>query len=386
MPVNQGLATLSDNLIFWAILAYAVAMLGFAAEAAFGRRGRVGRRTAAPRGVSAPATRVDDIDLAAPEPALVGAASSVAGSIAVSSAGGARRVTGRPGGSSGRGAARSSAGAGAGAADADAADAADTPAADTGAAATIGRIAVAITVLGWALHLGSLVARGYSAHRVPWGNMYEFASAGCLSAVTAYLVLLTRQKVRYLGTFVLLPVVLLLGLAVTVLYASAGPLVPALHSYWLAIHVTAAVISFGVFTVSTAATALYLAAERYQRRLAAGGKVGLSGIARLLPSAEALDRTAYRSVAFGFPIWTFAIIAGAIWAEAAWGRYWGWDPKETWAFVTWVCYAGYLHARSTAGWRGRKAALLGLLAFATFLFNYFGVNIWITGLHSYAGI
>ena len=380
MPVNQGLATLSDNLIFWAILAYAVAMLGFAAEAAFGRRGRVGRRTAAPRGVSAPATQVDDIDLAA----LVGAASSVAGSIAASSAGGARRATGHPGGSSGRGAARSSAGAGAGAG-ADA-DAADTLAADTGAAATIGRIAVAITVLGWALHLGSLVARGYSAHRVPWGNMYEFASAGCLSAVTAYLVLLTRQKVRYLGTFVLLPVVLLLGLAVTVLYASAGPLVPALHSYWLAIHVTAAVISFGVFTVSTAATALYLAAERYQRRLVAGGKVGLSGIARLLPSAEALDRTAYRSVAFGFPIWTFAIIAGAIWAEAAWGRYWGWDPKETWAFVTWVCYAGYLHARSTAGWRGRKAALLGLLAFATFLFNYFGVNIWITGLHSYAGI
>ena len=380
MPVNQGLATLSDNLIFWAILAYAVAMLGFAAEAAFGRRGRVGRRTAASRGVSEPATRVDDIDLAAPEPALVGAASSVASSIAASSAGGAHRATERPGGSLGRGAARSSAGAGAGA------DAADTLAADTGAAATIGRIAVAITVLGWALHLGSLVARGYSAHRVPWGNMYEFASAGCLSAVTAYLVLLTRQKVRYLGTFVLLPVVLLLGLAVTVLYASAGPLVPALHSYWLAIHVTAAVISFGVFTVSTAATALYLAAERYQRRLVAGGKVGLSGIARLLPSAEALDRTAYRSVAFGFPIWTFAIIAGAIWAEAAWGRYWGWDPKETWAFVTWVCYAGYLHARSTAGWRGRKAALLGLLAFATFLFNYFGVNIWITGLHSYAGI
>src|SRR5664280_604992 len=333
--------------------------------------------------------RAPPAGLAAIEPALVGAASSVAGSIAASPAGGARRVTGRPGGSSGRGAARSSAGAGAGAdvaAAADAADAADTPAADTGAAATIGRIAVAITVLGWALHLGSLVARGYSAHRVPWGNMYEFASAGCLSAVTAYLVLLTRQKVRYLGTFVLLPVVLLLGLAVTVLYASAGPLVPALHSYWLAIHVTAAVISFGVFTVSTAATALYLAAERYQRRLAAGGKVGLSGIARLLPSAEALDRTAYRSVAFGFPIWTFAIIAGAIWAEAAWGRYWGWDPKETWAFVTWVCYAGYLHARSTAGWRGRKAALLGLLAFATFLFNYFGVNIWITGLHSYAGI
>ena len=364
MPVNQGLATLSDNLIFWAILAYAVAMLGFAAEAAFGRRGRVGRRTVV--------SSESEADPRAEELALVGAAASSAAGQPTSG----RRTSGQrlPGDGSG---ALTFSSARAGRVDSGA---------DTGAAATIGRIAVAITVLGWALHLGSLVARGYSAHRVPWGNMYEFASAGCLSAVTAYLVLLTRQKVRYLGTFVLLPVVLLLGLAVTVLYASAGPLVPALHSYWLAIHVTAAVISFGVFTVSTAATALYLAAERYQRRLAAGGKVGLSGIARLLPSAEALDRTAYRSVAFGFPIWTFAIIAGAIWAEAAWGRYWGWDPKETWAFVTWVCYAGYLHARSTAGWRGRKAALLGLLAFATFLFNYFGVNIWITGLHSYAGI
>jgi cytochrome c-type biogenesis protein CcsB len=98
-----------------------------------------------------------------------------------------------------------------------------------------------------------------------------------------------------------------------------------------------------------------------------------------------LDRTAYRVLAFAFPIWTFAIIAGAIWAESAWGRYWGWDPKETWAFITWVIYAGYLHARSTAGWRSRSA-WIAVVGFAAFLFNFFGINIFIVGLHSYAGV
>jgi cytochrome c-type biogenesis protein CcsB len=384
VPVNQGLATASDNLIFGAVLAYALAMLGYAAEAAFGRRGRVARQAARPVVDVAAAERVA-------QPALVGAAVRGGGSGAGGSGAGGSGAGGSGAGGSGAGGSGAGGSGGGGAlplaspvgtrpgSDGDVAP-------DSGAAAAIGRIAVALTVLGWGLHVGSLTARGVAAHRVPWGNMYEFASAGALSAVTVYLALLTRQKVRYLGTFVLLPVVLLLGLAVTVLYADAGPLVPALNSYWLKIHVTAAIISFGVFTVATAATTLYLMAERYERRVAARQKIGLTGIARLLPSAASLDRTAYRSIAFGFPIWTFAIIAGAIWAEAAWGRYWGWDPKETWAFVTWVCYAGYLHARSTAGWRGRKAALLGLLAFGTFLFNYFGVNIWITGLHSYAGI
>ena len=104
------------------------------------------------------------------------------------------------------------------------------------------------------------------------------------------------------------------------------------------------------------------------------------------PSADAIDRAAYRMHAFAFPIWTFAVIAGAIWAENAWGRYWGWDPKETWAFITWLVYACYLHARATAGWRGRKAAYLALLGYSTFLFNYLVVNIFLVGLHSYAGV
>ena len=265
-------------------------------------------------------------------------------------------------------------------------------------AALAGKIAVALTIAGWLAHVGSLVARGLATHRVPWGNMYEFSSAICLVAVTTFLVLMARQPVRYLGAFVMLPVVCYLGLAGKVLYTSAGPLVPALNSYWIKIHVVAAIIASGIFMVGAASTVLYLVKERWERRQplpypdepvpeVLGVTVQTrAGVLARLPAAEVLDRTAYRVIAFAFPIWTFAIIAGAIWAEAAWGRYWGWDPKETWSFITWVIYAGYLHARATAGWRGRRAALVALTGFAALFIDYYVVNIWITGLHSYAGV
>jgi cytochrome c-type biogenesis protein CcsB len=161
---------------------------------------------------------------------------------------------------------------------------------------------------------------------------------------------------------------------------------PALHSYWLAIHVTAAIVASGVFIVGTAATVMFLIADRYALASRAGKPVRFTALARMMPDPEVLDRTAYRAYAFAFPIWTFAVIAGAIWAEYAWGHYWQWDPKETWAFITWIVYAGYLHARATAGWRGRKAAYVAMLGFATILFNFFIVNIFISGLHSYAGV
>jgi len=255
-----------------------------------------------------------------------------------------------------------------------------------GRAVALGRTAVALTLAGWLTHVGTVVCRGLAAHRVPWGNMYEFAAMIALIAVTAYLLLLTRAPVRFLGAFVMLPVVLYLGLAGTVLYTPAGPLVPALNSYWIKIHVVAAVSATGIFVVAAVANALFLVRDHHDRLVAAGGIPRLSRIGRLLPSAASLDTTSYRIVAFAFPVWTFAVIAGAIWAEAAWGRYWGWDPKETWSFITWVVYAGYLHARATAGWRGRRAALLSLLGFLCITFDLFGVNIWISGLHSYAGV
>jgi cytochrome c-type biogenesis protein CcsB len=252
--------------------------------------------------------------------------------------------------------------------------------------AHIGRFAIAITVVGWLLQGGAIVSRGLSVHRLPWGNMYEFTLALTFTAVTAFLVIMMRQPARYLGVFVMTPVVLALGIAVLVLYVAPAPLVPALHSYWLAIHVTAAIIASGVFTVATAATTMFLVADHYETATAAGRPVRFSGLARIMPSPAVLDRTAYRAYAFAFPVWTFAVIAGAIWAEYAWGHYWQWDPKETWAFITWVIYAGYLHARATAGWRGRKAAYIAMLGFTSILFNFFIVNIFISGMHSYAGV
>ncbi len=248
----------------------------------------------------------------------------------------------------------------------------------------IGRVAVSLTVLAFALHFASVVARGISAGRPPWGNMFEFSTVGALAVTAVFLALLAgRHQVRYLGLFIMLPVVLTLGLAVTVLYTESAQLVPALKSVWLVVHVTAAIIASGILTVGFSQTICYLVQERRERRPAAERTRSFMD---RLPSAAALDRASYRMHAFAFPIWTFAVIAGAIWAEDAWGRYWGWDPKETWAFITWMVYACYLHARATAGWRGRKAAYVALAGYATFLFNYLVVNIWLVGFHSYAGV
>jgi cytochrome c-type biogenesis protein CcsB len=239
------------------------------------------------------------------------------------------------------------------------------------------------TVLGFAFHAAGVLFRGLSAHRVPWANMYEFSCAAALAMALAYLALLaTGKKVRWLGLPVSFIVLITLGVAYTVLYTDAEELVPALHSYWLYIHVTAAVISTGAFGVATVATILYLLKANVEE----GKLPRLSGVLERVPSSGALDRTAYRVIAFIFPLWTFAVIAGAIWAEKAWGRYWGWDPKETWSFIVWVIYAAYLHARATHGWKGRAAGWIALAAFVCVMFNYFGVNTLLTGKHSYAGL
>ncbi|MCD2192660.1 c-type cytochrome biogenesis protein CcsB [Actinomycetospora endophytica] len=243
-----------------------------------------------------------------------------------------------------------------------------------------GRMGVSLTVLGLGLHIAMLVVRGVAADRPPWGNMYEFVAAVTLVGVLAWLVVLFRRpELRRLGVFVLLPVIVLMMLGGTVLYTQTAPVVPALHSYWLAIHVTAAVISSGILLFAGVASVLYLLRSVHD----SNGRMAWTA---KLPGAAVLDRVAYRATAVAFPIWTFAVIAGAIWAEAAWGRYWGWDPKETTAFIAWVVYAGYLHARSTAGWRGRKAAAVNVVGFAVMSFNLFFVNLVVTGLHSYAGV
>ena len=240
-----------------------------------------------------------------------------------------------------------------------------------------GRMAVSLTVLGVLLHFSSLVLRGLAAHRVPWGNMYEFGALLSFVAMVTWLVLLRKFPVRHLGGFVLLPIVLLMFLGGTLLYTTAAPVQPALQSYWLVIHVFTVASSSGVLLVPGVASVLYLIKinpNRFQR------------LADRLPSADTLDRLAYRVTIIAFPAYTLGVIFGAIWAEAAWGRFWGWDPKETCAFVAWVVYAAYLHSRATAGWRGSRAAAINVLAFAVMVFNLFFINLVIAGLHSYAGV
>jgi cytochrome c-type biogenesis protein CcsB len=341
VAVNSGMAHLSDTLFTTAIAIYTLAMICYAAEYAFGRRGRIAmtsRTTPAKVLVRAGAGESRDVDSTAPR---------VTKPISPNRSGRTSAVGDR-----------------------------------------FGRIAVGLTVIGAVVHASSIAVRGAAVDRVPWGNMYEFASVVGLIAVVAFLISLARApQIRYLGLFVMLPVILVMFLAGTVLYAKASPLVPALQSYWLAIHVSAAASAEGILMTSAVITVLFLTRQRYDKRVAARLPVRFPiSLGGRLPEPATLDRVAYRAVAFAFPIYTFGVIAGAIWAEAAWGRYWGWDPKETWAFIAWVIYAAYLHARATAGWKGRSAAWINLLGFSAMTFNFFVVNIVISGLHSYAGL
>lgn len=247
----------------------------------------------------------------------------------------------------------------------------------------LARMSIALGILGAALHAASIVTRGLAVERWPLGNMYEFISTCGLAAVVTWLVMIRRSaatrtgatraplELRAVGIVVLCPVVILMFLAGTVLYTQAAPVMPALQSYWLVIHVTTIAISSGLLIVPGMASVLYL--------LRRAGKL------EMLPAADVLDHLAYRVTIIAFPLYTFAVICGAIWAEAAWGRFWGWDPKETVAFVAWVIYAAYLHARATAGWRTTGAAWINIVGMATMIFNLFFINLVIAGLHSYAG-
>ena len=242
------------------------------------------------------------------------------------------------------------------------------------------RIATAMMILGTLLLLVGIIFRGISAGHVPWGNMYEFSITGAFAFSAAYLAALRKYDLRWLGLLISFSILITLGTAITLLYRNSAPLVPALKSTWLVIHVTAAIISGGIFLLANVIAATYLYMEQLEER---GARPAW---ALRIPTLDVLDQLSYRLVAFVFPLWTFSVIAGAIWAESAWGSYWAWDPKETWAFITWVAYAAYLHARVTVGWRGRRAAWLCIFAGSTFLFNYVYVNVWGTGKHTYSGL
>ncbi|WP_461024737.1 c-type cytochrome biogenesis protein CcsB, partial [Thalassiella azotivora] len=261
------------------------------------------------------------------------------------------------------------------------------PAADGAPAARrAAGVAVSLTWLAFALHLLATVARGASAQRVPWSNMYEFSLSGSLVVTGVFLVWLLRRDLRWLGTFVVGPVLLNLGLAIAVMYTESAQLVPALQSYWLVIHVAVAFISSALFTIAFSVNVLQLVQDRREQARLAGREPARGRFMDGLPGSAVLERLAYRLIAVSFPLWTFTVVAGAIWAEKAWGRYWGWDPKEVWSFVIWTVYAAYLHAKVTRGWDGRKAAYLAIAGFVCVLVNYGVVNIFFDGKHSYAGV
>ncbi len=238
--------------------------------------------------------------------------------------------------------------------------------------ATVGAISHGLTWASFLLLAGSLLARAVVVQRGPWGNMYEFSIAFAVGILGGYLYLQRRYAIRSLA---LLPlgVALFLAAYAATLPAAIEPLVPALHNPpLLTVHVAMAMIAYGVLAVSFAAAVGYLVQGEHDRFA-------------WLPGHEVLDAAAYRSVVIGFPVFATMLILGSYWASVAWGRYWGWDPKETSALVTWLIYALYLHARSRRGWAGRPAALILVLGFGAVLFTYFG-NLFFSGLHAYSGL
>ncbi|MFB9234970.1 c-type cytochrome biogenesis protein CcsB [Plantactinospora siamensis] len=333
------MAALSDQLLVVTIFVYLVAMICHAAEYAFGNRAAVGRGSVRPArelvtvGAGGGTSPGPDLPVADEVPAVE-----------------------PPAGPVDRG---------------------------PGRAALAGRLAVLATLLGAAGHLATIVTRGIAADRLPWGNMYEYVLVATFVAIVGWLVVLRRAPgIRHLGLFVALAEVLLLAMAGLVVYVPIGPLVPALNSYWFVIHITAVSLASGLFLLGAVPAVMFLIRDGYER----GKRRFPYSLGRRVPAAAPLERMTFRLHTFAFPIWTFGVMAGAVWAEAAWGRYWGWDPKETWAFISWVVYAGYLHARATPSVKRNVATWIAVLGFATMLVNLFGVNLFISGLHSYSGV
>jgi cytochrome c-type biogenesis protein CcsB len=324
------MAELSNHLMALTVVAYLIAMVCYAGEFAFGKRSLIGRAAARP----------------AQARQLVGAGAPVVDTPAETP------------------------------------PASDIPEKPDRRGEIVARIAVAINIVGLLLHLAALVTRSVAAGRPPWGNMYEYILAATFVASAIWIgVVLRRPAVRHLGLFATLGLVLLLGLDGMVAYAPVGPLVPALNSYWFYIHVTTIILASGIFLIGAVPAAMFLVRNGYDQ----GKRRFPYTLGKHVPAAVGLERLTFRLHAFAFPLFTFgALIAGPIWAEASWGRYWGWDPKEVWAFISWVVYAAYLHARSTPSVKRNVATWIALIGFGTMLMNLFGVNLFFSGLHSYA--
>jgi len=255
------------------------------------------------------------------------------------------------------------------------------------------RIGTSLTWLAFLFHLGGVITRGIVAGHVPWSNMYEFSLTGTMLIVAVYLGVLFRYDLRFLGSLITGMVVLMLGGASLpfTFYVDVVPLADPLKSVWLVIHVFVASLATALFAIAFGLSVLQLMQARREQRAIAAVGTGVTvrtgpGFLRTLPGSEALESLAYRFAIMGFVFWTFTLIAGSIWANDAWGRYWGFDTKEVWTFVIWVLYAGYIHARATRGWRGSRSAWLSIVGFTAVIFNFTIVNMFFKGLHAYSGL
>ncbi len=243
------------------------------------------------------------------------------------------------------------------------------------------RAAMALTVIAWVLHVTAAILRGLAAGRVPWANMFEFTLTATAIIVGVFLAVQFWQDLRFLGAFISGFVLIALGVATVNFYVDVVPLPPALQSAWLVIHVFVATLGTGFFALGAGLSIVQLLKERR-----AVGKLQKARFLDTLPEPEKLENMAYRLIVVGFVLWTFTLIAGAIWASRAWGRYWGWDTKEVWTFIIWTIFAGYIHARATRGWRGSRSAWLAIIGFSAVLFNFTIVNLFFKGLHAYSGL
>ncbi len=241
-----------------------------------------------------------------------------------------------------------------------------------------GETATLLACAGLILHTAAVILRTLEAERAPFSNQFEFASVFAWGIVLAYLVMerFLRFRYRSVGAFVMPVALIVMGYA-SLLSRDIQPLMPALQSGWLKVHVGTAILAYGAFTLAFGLSLAYLIRERGERRQR------WSALMFRIPTLPLLDHLSRQAVSFGFFMQSLVIITGAIWAEQAWGRFWGWDPKETWSLVTWFIYAVYLHTRFARGWPGRRAAWLAVIGFACVLFTYIGVNILLPSLHSY---
>lgn len=243
------------------------------------------------------------------------------------------------------------------------------------------RAAFALAILGWVLHFGATVLRGVAAERVPWANMFEFGLTATAMGMGVFLLAQFWKDLKFLGAYITGFTLLSLGIVTVNFYVDVVPTPPALQSAWLVIHVLVATLATAFFAIGAGLSVMQLLRTRREVRKAEGLR-----FLDTLPGSTTLESLAYRVNVVGFVFWTFTLIAGAIWAERAWGRYWGWDTKEVWTFIIWTLFAGYIHARATRGWRGDRSAWLAIIGFSAVIFNYTVVNIAFKGLHSYSGL